>query len=95
MCIRDRCASCYFEKVYIFDVPSRTFVGCDTSPFDAPLFDTLFRYIQFLRQFSDLYANIPDADHSEPSVRTRDWSTSVMRIGFDTSVAFWQLNQYV
>jgi len=89
------CASCYFEKVYIFDVPSRTFVGCDTSPFDAPLFDTLFRYIQFLRQFSDLYANIPDADHSEPSVRTRDWSTSVMRLGFDTSVAFWQLNQYV
>lgn len=85
------CSSCSLEKAYIFDVPSRTFVGCDTSPFDLPLFDVMFQYTKFLTEFSDLYL-AATADTAKP---TRTWSTSVVRLGSDTSVAFWQLNGYV
>lgn len=87
------CTACYFEKAYVFDVPSRTFVGSDTSPFDASLYNIVFRYMHFLLQFSQLYAWVPDA--SENLVRTRDWSTSVIRLGHDTTVAFWQLDHHL
>lgn len=87
------CTACYFEKAYVFDVPSRTFVGCDTSPFDASLYNIVFRYMHFLLQFSELYAQVPDA--VENPVRTRDWSTSVMRLSHDTTVAFWQLDHHL
>lgn len=87
------CMACYFEKAYVFDVPSRTFVGCDTSPFDASLYNIVFRYMHFLLQFSELYAQVPDA--VEHPVRTRDWSTSVMRLSHDTTVAFWQLDHHL
>ena len=87
------CMACYFEKAYVFDVPSRTFVGCDTSPFDASLYNIVFRYMHFLLQFSELYAQVPDA--VENPVRTRDWSTSVMRLSHDTTVAFWQLDHHL
>lgn len=85
------CSSCSLEKAYIFDVPSRTFVGCDTSPFDLPLFDVMFQYTKFLTEFSDLYM-ASTADTAKPM---RTWSASVVRLGSDTSVAFWQLNRYV
>ncbi|WFC94326.1 GTP-binding protein gtr2 [Malassezia brasiliensis] len=84
------CSSCSLEKAYIFDVPSRTFVGCDTSPFDLPLFDVMFQYTKFLTEFSDLYMAVT----ADTSKSTRTWSASVVRLGSDTSVAFWQLNKY-
>lgn len=91
------CTSCYFEKAYIFDVPSCTFVGCDTSPFDLALFDVMFQYIQFLRQFSDLYSHLRDIDSmvEKKDEYTRVWSSSIVRLGNDTTVAFWQLDRYV
>lgn len=91
------CSSCHMEKAYVFDVPSRTFVAADTSPFDAPLFEVMFEYIKFLRSFSKLYANAPAAVARNKPIRTnrtRDWSASVMRLSGDTCVAFWQLDRY-
>ncbi|WFC97805.1 GTP-binding protein gtr2 [Malassezia yamatoensis] len=85
------CSSCNFEKAYIFDMPSRTFVGCDTSPFDLPLFDVMFQYIRFLGSFSELYtSSIAD----ETTVK-RSYSSSVVRLGSESSVAFWQLNSHL
>lgn len=83
------CSSCSFEKAYIFDVPSRTFIGCDTSPFDLSLFDVMFEYTKFLTEFSDLYSS---TTASSTNI-SREWSTSVVRLGSDTSVAFWQLDK--
>lgn len=85
------CSSCSLEKAYLFDVPSRTFVGCDSSPFDLPLFDVMFQYTKFLTEFSDLYF----AATAETAQPARTWSSSVVRLGSDTSVAFWQLNKCV
>lgn len=91
------CSTCHFEKAYLFDIPSRTFVACDTSPFDLALFDVMFQYIRFLRQFTDLYQKAnqlqnPAADESD---HARTWSTSVVQLTSDTTVAFWQLDRYV
>lgn len=86
------CASCLLEKAYVFDVPSRTFIGCDTSPFDLPLFDVMFEYIKFLSQFSALYSDVAQASGAKA---TRKWSASVVRLGSDTSVAFWQLDNHL
>lgn len=86
------CASCLLEKAYIFDVPSRTFIGCDTSPFDLPLFDVMFEYIKFLSQFSALYSDVAQTSGAKA---TRKWSASVVRLGSDTSVAFWQLDNHL
>ena len=96
------CSSCHLEKAYIFDVPSRTFVGCDSSPFDLALFDVMSEYILFSTAFTDLYAGVhnvypaqctPEAE--QPIAHKPKRSQSVIRMGSDTSLAFWQLNRYV
>lgn len=84
------CTTCQFEKAYVFDVPSHTFVGCDSSPFDQALFDIMFDYIRFLVSFTGLYANIHTVSAGTPY--TRKWSRSAVRLVSDTSVAFWQLD---
>ena len=84
------CTACRFEKAYVFDVPSHTFVGCDSSPFDNALFDTMFDFIRFLVNFTELYASIKST-HDNVQV-SRKWSRSAVRLMSDTTVAFWQLD---
>jgi len=89
------CSTCQFEKAYLFDIPSRTFVACDTLPFDLALFDVMFQYIRFLRQFSDLYQAASEIQAVDAPTCARTWSTSVVQLTSDTTVAFWQLDRYV
>ncbi|WFD30316.1 Translation machinery-associated protein 22 [Malassezia sp. CBS 17886] len=98
------CASSQLQKAYVFDIPSRTFIGCDSSPFDMAVFDVMIEYIKFLSQFADLYANVSHAPtitarHPEGAPPTelqpRKWSASTVRLEADTSLAFWQLNEHL
>jgi len=89
------CSTCQFEKAYLFDIPSRTFVACDTSPFDLSLFDVMYQYIRFLRQFTELYQTESDVQTADAPAHARTWSTSVVQFTSDTTVAFWQLDRYV
>ncbi|WFD26796.1 GTP-binding protein gtr2 [Malassezia nana] len=88
------CSTCQFEKAYVFDVPSRTFVACDTSPFDLALFDVMFQYIRFLSQFTGLYQMASESQHNDVDLSkyARTWSTSVVQLTSDTTVLFWQLD---
>ncbi|WFD19500.1 GTP-binding protein gtr2 [Malassezia caprae] len=88
------CSTCQFEKAYLFDIPSRTFVACDTSPFDLALFDVMFQYIRFLRQFNDLYQPASEIQTKDAPTHARTWSTSVVQLTSDTTVAFWQLDSH-
>lgn len=90
------CSSCSLEKAYVFDLPSRTFVTCDSSPFDFALFDIMYEYIRFTGAFSDLYANIRAVyppPTSQDAASGRKWSQSVARLGSDTTLGFWQLDK--
>lgn len=48
--------SCTFDKVMLFDVPSRTYIGLDAGPFDAGSFDVASEYVSFLGEMSSLYS---------------------------------------
>ncbi|EPQ27457.1 uncharacterized protein PFL1_04995 [Pseudozyma flocculosa PF-1] len=102
------CSSCKFDKAFLFDLPTRTFAGSDSTPFDAASFDVIFEYAGFLSKFASLYANVTpscgDAStaaangaSSQPfpgaaALAPRRLATSVARLGPETSLAFWQIN---
>ena len=44
------------DKVFLFDVPTRTYIAADTSPFDRASFDVASEYVSFLTRFADLYS---------------------------------------
>lgn len=52
------CSTCRFENGFLFDLPTRTFIGSDSAPFDAASFDLVFDYAGFLAKFADLYAGV-------------------------------------
>ncbi|SPO23712.1 related to Ras-like G protein RagD [Ustilago trichophora] len=56
------CSTCRFENAFLFDLPTRTFIGSDSAPFDAASFDLVFDYAGFLAKFASLYAGV----QSEP-----------------------------
>lgn len=71
------CASCKFESVFLFDLPTRTFIGTDSAPFDNPSFDIVFDYAGFLAKFAGLYSNLKaDAADPAPSASASQLSTS-------------------
>ncbi|PWY99611.1 hypothetical protein BCV70DRAFT_200544 [Testicularia cyperi] len=55
------CASCKFENAFLFDIPTRTYVASDSSPFDTASFDLVFEYAGFLGKFAAMYAGIRPA----------------------------------
>ena len=52
------CSTCRFENAFLFDLPTRTFIGTDSAPFDAASFDLAFDYAGFLAKFAGLYAGV-------------------------------------
>lgn len=52
------CSTCRFENAFLFDLPTRTFIGSDSAPFDAASFDLVFDYAGFLAKFAGLYAGV-------------------------------------
>lgn len=52
------CSTCRFENAFLFDLPTRTFIGSDSAPFDAASFDLVFDYAGFLAKFASLYAGV-------------------------------------
>ncbi|EST05251.1 Gtr1/RagA G protein [Kalmanozyma brasiliensis GHG001] len=54
------CSTCRFENAFLFDLPTRTYIGSDSAPFDAASFDLVFDYAGFLAKFAGLYAGVQD-----------------------------------
>lgn len=52
------CSTCKFENAFLFDLPTRTYIGSDSAPFDAASFDLVFDYAGFLGKFAGLYAGV-------------------------------------
>ncbi|WFD05755.1 GTP-binding protein gtr2 [Malassezia vespertilionis] len=89
------CSICHLEKAFVFDIQSRTYIGCDSSPFDAPLFDVMYEYAGFLMQFVTLYSHIPreqEASKTAYNPADRAYAASSVRLGSDTSLACWRLS---
>ncbi len=71
------CSTCRFENAFLFDLPTRTFIGTDSAPFDAASFDLVFDYAGFLAKFANLYAGVQSSGvQTEPSVSTSSTATS-------------------
>lgn len=52
------CSTCWFDSAFLFDLPTKTFIGTDSAPFDAASFDLAFDYAGFLGKFAGLYASV-------------------------------------
>ncbi|KAN0063454.1 GTP-binding protein gtr2 [Thecaphora frezii] len=106
------CASCKLDKAFLLDVRTRTFVGSDSTPFDAASFDVVLEYAGFLSKFAGLYANATPSSAecggaparsggglARSSTRAGGSGTrlasSVARLGPETTLAFWQLDQHL
>jgi Ras-related GTP-binding protein C/D len=79
------------EKVFLFDVPSKTYITADGSPFDEATFDMISDYLTFLVQFSGLYGSSSDQAEDGPE----RYASSVMRLAPDTTLAFHQVNHHL
>ncbi|SPO24492.1 related to Ras-like G protein RagD [Ustilago trichophora] len=60
------CSTCRFENAFLFDLPTRTFIGSDSAPFDTASFDIVFDYAGFLAKFASLYAGV-QSEPAQPS----------------------------
>jgi Ras-related GTP-binding protein C/D len=89
------CNSSKLEKVFLFDVPSKTYVTADTSPFDEATFEVISDYLTFLIQFSGLYGNIAKVDKDSQESYTNRYSTSTLKLAPDTTLAFHQINAHL
>lgn len=72
--------------MYLFDVPSKTYIAADGSPFDEATFEVISDYITFLVQFSGLYGSI-----NQESENIDRHSTSTLKLAPDTTLAFHQV----
>ena len=82
------------EKVYLFDVPSKTYISADGSPFDEATFEVISDYITFLVRFSGLYSNIKQQQnqhHQTEGSSAERYSTSTLRLAPDTTLCFHQI----
>lgn len=87
--------SCKFEKVYLFDVPTKTFISADSSPFDENNFEAVSEYLNFLVQFSGLYRNLGDQADSSANAQEARYSASIARLSPDTTLGFHQINYHL
>lgn len=79
------CSTCRFENAFLFDLPTRTFIGTDSAPFDAASFDLVFDYAGFLAKFASLYAGVHlDSSHSTAANAT---SSNANSSGFQLSTS--------
>lgn len=86
------CNSSRLEKIFLFDVPSKTYITADGSPFDEATFEVISDYLTFLIQFSGLYGNIGKPPSSMESETLNRYSTSTMRFAPDTTLGFHQVS---
>ncbi|PWN93597.1 hypothetical protein FA10DRAFT_298969 [Acaromyces ingoldii] len=99
------CNSSKLEKVYVFDVPSLTYICADSSPFDENSFEAVSEYLRFLVQFSGLYSplTVPSqastggqrAMADQEAVRNERYATSNTRLNPDLTLAFYQINTHL
>ena len=93
--------SCKFEKVYLFDVPTKTYVSADSSPYDENNFEAISEYLNFLVQFSGLYGNLANEKNQKGSNKDNDTdpetrhSASIVRLSPDTTLGFHQINHHM
>lgn len=93
------CNSSKLEKIFLFDVPSKTYITADGSPFDEATFEVISDYLCFLIQFSGLYSNI-NYNKSSSSITTttlsqenyNQYTSSTIRLAPDTTLAFHQVS---
>ncbi|UZJ52705.1 hypothetical protein CBS101457_002025 [Exobasidium rhododendri] len=88
------CSSSKLEKVFLFDVPSKTYVTADGSPFDEATFDMISDYLTFLVQFSGLYSS-SGVKYDKDGHGADRYASSVMRLAPDTTLAFHQVNDHL
>ncbi|KDN40976.1 hypothetical protein K437DRAFT_227080 [Tilletiaria anomala UBC 951] len=96
------CGSCRFDKAFLMDVPSRTYISSDSTPFEPTLFDMVCEYVNFLLLFSDVYSDLQPPASSSPATTTASsnegqakqgkWASSVCKLNPDISVCFWQVD---
>lgn len=91
--------SCKFEKVYLFDVPTKTYISADTSPYDENNFEAISEYLNFLIQFSGLYGSLANEQSRKESDKSTDrevrYSASNVRLSPDTTLGFHQINHHM
>lgn len=44
--------------MYLFDVPTKTYIAADSTPYDENNFEAVSEYLSFLVQFSELYRSL-------------------------------------
>lgn len=92
------CSSCKFEKVYLFDVPTKTYIAADSSPYDENNFEAISEYLKFLIQFSGLYRNLgkfaEDGKKLSASLGP-SYTASAVRLSSDTTLGFHQVNSHL
>ena len=83
------CSTCRFENAFLFDLPTRTYIGSDLAPFDAASFDLVFDYAGFLAKFAGLYAGVQSDPTSsqQPSASTASASGSAFQLSTSPSSA--------
>ncbi|MCO5573435.1 hypothetical protein L7F22_027206 [Adiantum nelumboides] len=91
--------SCEFEKVYLFDVPTKTYVSADSSPYDENNFEAISEYLNFLIQFSGLYGSLANeqTQQDKDSIAEGEtrYSASIVRLSPDTTLGFHQINHHM
>ncbi|PWN37955.1 uncharacterized protein FA14DRAFT_142678 [Meira miltonrushii] len=91
--------SCKFEKVYLFDVPTKTYISADSSPYDENNFEAISEYLNFLVQFSGLYGSLANEQIQKESDKGTDrevrYSASIVRLSPDTTLGFHQINHHM
>ncbi|KAJ9479428.1 GTP-binding protein GTR2 [Pseudozyma hubeiensis] len=85
------CATCRFENAFLFDLPTRTYIGSDSAPFDAASFDLVFDYAGFLGKFAGLYAGVSNdsatAAPSQAATPSASGSSSAFQLSTSPSSA--------
>lgn len=84
------CNSSKLEKVFLFDVPSKTYITADGSPFDEATFEVISDYLTFLIQFSGLYSNLNKSTNNPDNYN--QYASSTLRLAPDTTLAFHQVS---
>lgn len=87
--------SCKFEKVYLFDVPTKSYIAADSSPFDENNFEAISEYLSFLVQFSGLYCSLGKVPADEDGKSETRYSTSIARLSPDSTLGVHQINHHL
>ncbi|SJX63199.1 related to Ras-like G protein RagD [Sporisorium reilianum f. sp. reilianum] len=81
------CSTCKFENAFLFDLPTRTYIGSDSAPFDAASFDLVFDYAGFLAKFAGLYAGVQSDSAAAAAASSQQHIASASSSAFQLSTS--------